>query len=358
MRYSTLNRWFVAAGAVGLMGSLALFSTSAASLVALGSSCDGHTATLVGTSGPDELMGTSGRDVVAAGDGADVVRGVGGNDLICGGLGDDELSGGGGRDRLLGEAEEDRLQDLAGPGEDVLSGGPGNDTIRTGNANGDQIGRRILQGGGGADELRSEATSQADQLLGGSGADLVVSAGGGAEDLHDYPDDLVGGPGADTALSQQGNMTDIHLLGDGDHVTARPVLNELKTASTDVRLWYPAAPGPVHVDLAAETGSVKGSATFDTLDVEAAGGALVYGTPFADHLLGRDVEGGGHHRDTLHGYAGNDVLEGRAGFDWILGYAGDDLLNGGPGEWDIGQGGDGVDRCTSIEDHSGCEVRN
>jgi Ca2+-binding RTX toxin-like protein len=153
-------------------------------------------------------------------------------------------------------------------------------------------------------------------------------------------------------------MTDIHLIGDGDHVIARPALDEWETGGTDVRLWYRTAPGPVHVDLAAETGNLKDSSTSDILDVDAAAGALVFGTPFADHLLGRDVEVGNHHRDTLHGYAGNDVLEGRAGFDWILGYAGDDLIHGGPGDSDIGRGGDGVDTCTAIEDYDSCEVRN
>jgi uncharacterized delta-60 repeat protein len=62
--------------------------------------CLGHKATIVGTSGRDELTGTPRRDVIAALGGADKVRGLGGADLICGGPGKDKLSGGAGRDRI------------------------------------------------------------------------------------------------------------------------------------------------------------------------------------------------------------------------------------------------------------------
>jgi uncharacterized delta-60 repeat protein len=62
--------------------------------------CLGHKATIVGTSGRDDLTGTPRRDVIAALGGADKVRGLGGADLICGGPGKDKLSGGAGRDRI------------------------------------------------------------------------------------------------------------------------------------------------------------------------------------------------------------------------------------------------------------------
>lgn len=62
--------------------------------------CLGHKATIVGTSGRDDLIGTPRRDVIAALGGADKVRGLGGADLICGGPGRDTLAGGAGRDRI------------------------------------------------------------------------------------------------------------------------------------------------------------------------------------------------------------------------------------------------------------------
>lgn len=60
--------------------------------------CLGKKATIIGTTGRDELAGTPRRDVIAALGGKDVVRGFAGKDLICGGKGRDRLFGGPGRD--------------------------------------------------------------------------------------------------------------------------------------------------------------------------------------------------------------------------------------------------------------------
>src|ERR687891_394171 len=63
--------------------------------------CEGETATIVGTPGNDNnIVGTSDRDVIAALGGNDRVRALDGNDLVCGGEGNDVISGGGGNDRL------------------------------------------------------------------------------------------------------------------------------------------------------------------------------------------------------------------------------------------------------------------
>jgi Ca2+-binding RTX toxin-like protein len=60
--------------------------------------CDGRTATVVGTSGNDDLVGTPGPDVIAGLAGSDVVAGLGGDDVLCGGSGADWLRGGPGAD--------------------------------------------------------------------------------------------------------------------------------------------------------------------------------------------------------------------------------------------------------------------
>lgn len=62
--------------------------------------CQRHKATIVGTSGRDELVGTKRRDVIAALGGKDKVRGLSGADLICGGPGRDTLLGGPGQDQI------------------------------------------------------------------------------------------------------------------------------------------------------------------------------------------------------------------------------------------------------------------
>lgn len=54
---------------------------------AAGAMCHGKAATIVGTSGNDQIKGTAGRDVIQAKGGNDQIWGFGGNDLICGGRG-------------------------------------------------------------------------------------------------------------------------------------------------------------------------------------------------------------------------------------------------------------------------------
>lgn len=118
--------------------------------------CDGLTATKVGTNGNDVITGTSGRDVIAGLGGNDTIRGLGGNDLICGGSGRDKLIGGSGNDKLRG-----------GSGNDNLSGGSGNDRLLG------EAGKDRLSGGKGKDYLRGGQGR--DRVAGGPGRDNVKS---------------------------------------------------------------------------------------------------------------------------------------------------------------------------------------
>ncbi len=96
-------------------------------------SCDGRLATIVGTSGRDDLVGTSGPDVIMGLGGDDRIEGLDGDDRICGGRGADQIDGGAGDDRLHGE--KDRIYaDQGGPGiaGDLLRGGPGDDLLDAG----------------------------------------------------------------------------------------------------------------------------------------------------------------------------------------------------------------------------------
>jgi len=90
--------------------------------------CHGYTATIVGTSGNDEIEGTSGRDVIVGLAGNDDIDGNGGNDVICAGDGHDEVDGGSGNDWISGGTGKDRLE--GGSGKDKLSGGKGSDILR------------------------------------------------------------------------------------------------------------------------------------------------------------------------------------------------------------------------------------
>ena len=97
--------------------------------------CEGQTATIVGTSGNDNnIRGTSSRDVIAA---------LGGNDIVCGGAGADTVDGGAGADRLIG----DESGGTSGGGIDRIVGGTGNDYINGGARN------DFLDGSSGNDEV-------------------------------------------------------------------------------------------------------------------------------------------------------------------------------------------------------------
>ncbi len=134
-----------------LLAVLAMVATSlvlvtAAPAAAQTPTCDGQTATIVGTSGNDVLTGTDGPDVIVGLGGADVIRGRGGDDIICGnggrdrifgGPGDDHLIGGRGRDVLKANAGDDTVHGNAGP--DRVVGGKGDDTLYGGKGAGDRI---------------------------------------------------------------------------------------------------------------------------------------------------------------------------------------------------------------------------
>ena len=59
-----------------------------------GVTCEGETATIVGTNGNNDIVGTSGNDVIAGLGGNDRIRALGGNDIVSGGAGNDDLDGG------------------------------------------------------------------------------------------------------------------------------------------------------------------------------------------------------------------------------------------------------------------------
>jgi hypothetical protein len=69
--------------------------------------CNGATATIVGTPGPDIVRGTTGDDVIAGLGGPDIMSGLGGDDVVCGGAGPDVLRGNAGADLLIGDGGPD-----------------------------------------------------------------------------------------------------------------------------------------------------------------------------------------------------------------------------------------------------------
>lgn len=117
--------------------------------------CLGQEATIIGTSGNDELVGTVGDDVIVAHGGNDTIRAGEGNDLVCARAGDDRIWGGLNRDKILGD---DRIFDAGGP--DFIWGSDGDDLI-----NAEKGGRDVIRAGDGVDVVR--AGSSADRIFGG-----------------------------------------------------------------------------------------------------------------------------------------------------------------------------------------------
>ncbi len=139
-------------------------------------SCDGLTATIVGTDGRDIITGTSWDDVIVGLGGNDRIDGGDGDDVICGGDGNDTLVGGPGDDTILGQAGNDSL--AGRDGDDELDGGDGNDKIVGGDGDDDISGSggdNTILGDAGNDRIRiTEISTGADFILGGPGDDMVT----------------------------------------------------------------------------------------------------------------------------------------------------------------------------------------
>ncbi len=164
----------------------------------LGPTCNGKTATIIGTEDNDLLTGTDGDDVIVALGGNDLILSRAGDDTVCAGEGNDDLRGGTGIDTLLGESGNDVLR--GGAGNDTLYGGDGNDVLR-GEAGNDELfgagGNDELDGGDGRDILHGGDGN--DQLKGGSQNDTLFGDGGNDSlDGGNATDNCVGGTGHDT----------------------------------------------------------------------------------------------------------------------------------------------------------------
>jgi Subtilase family/RTX calcium-binding nonapeptide repeat (4 copies) len=128
----------------------------------------GRTATIMGTSGDDEIIGTTGDDVILGGGGDDRIAGRQGNDRICSGPGNDDVRGG---SQFADSDDEDGF----GPdppidsGDDLLDGGPGTDRV-TGTGGDDRV-----FGGDGDNDSVLGGSPGSDFMDGGPGDDDVCS---------------------------------------------------------------------------------------------------------------------------------------------------------------------------------------
>lgn len=260
--------------------------------------CDGKTATIIGTDKNDTLVGTDGPDVIAGLGGDDTISGLGGDDTICGGDGVDYIDGGDGVDKILG-----------GPGGDIINGAANADVIY--GEGGEDIlhgddGIDLVDGGEGNDDVHGDADN--DVLSGGPGDDYVY---GGPNSTDSVPEYLDGGPGDD------------HLYG------------EAGKSEID------GGPGSDHLYGGAADDLLKGGWDGDTLD-GGAGDDTLYGN--SSNTIGEEND----KADTLDGGDGNDILHGNLGDDTLNGGKGDDFLNGEQGS-DALYGGEDHDKLRATD---------
>lgn len=200
--------------------------------------------------------GTDNSEWIAGSDGNDTLFGMGGNDLLFSGDGDDYVDAGDGNDVIIGGS---------GAGNDTYIGGNGVDTVIYSSAT-QGITVNLAQGKAVGAEIGTDTLASIENLVGGSGDDILTG------DNND--NEISGGDGND------------QIFGLGGH----------DFLSGDAGNDY-----------------IEGNDGDDTLN----GGT------------GNDTLLGGNGNDVINGGDGNDIINGGAGNDVVTLDLGDDILDGG-----------------------------
>lgn len=382
-------------------------------------SCKGQEATIVGTTGRDEIRGTPGRDVIVVRAGRDSVDGLGGDDFIClgrggenhwipeeaqggagndlivGGEGRDQIEGGEGNDRLIGDLPSERLDTYFN--RDSLGGGRGRDVL-IGGQQGDG-----LNGGPGADNL--SGGRQRDQFFPGLGDD-EMHGGDETDEVYFYTKagrkrllvDLVRGiargEGADTLESVEWVITkpSSRIVGDRSN-------NMIFTGYRDDTVeagggrdrlidigghnFLDGGPGNDRFDPGAnmDPSTLRGGSGEDLLDLKFTECAIFpdltvrldknfYRCDGRTHSITlvenvratrRDeVLVGDEAANEIRGAAGNDQIRGGPGDDTLLGVRGDDSVKGSAGDdfLDGGHQADDLDGGTGADECVNGETTN
>jgi Ca2+-binding RTX toxin-like protein len=249
-----------------------------------GHRCLRDKATIVGTSGNDELQGTAGPDVIMGLGGNDEIDGLGSQDLICGGPGADTIDAGDGSDDVWG-----------GSGSDELRGGAGRDSLDFGDAGGPVTVQLVLG------------------IASGEGDDSVI----GFEEIWGsrFGDNLTGSQNVDHIEGAGGN-DQIYGLGDDDEIFPGEGDDLVDGGRGHDVYGFEFLVGPMAVDLA--QGEAIGEGDDDLLSIES-----VLGSQFDDVFVGSDAD------ETFKGLGGDDSIDGGGGDDSIDGGPGDDTCTNG-----------------------------
>jgi Ca2+-binding RTX toxin-like protein len=322
-------------------------------------------ATSVGVSLNGDGGAPAGNDVITGGPGNDVINGGDGNDVISAGDGDDSLRPGNGDDTASAGPGSDQFP-AAGSvadGMDSISGGPQQDSI---NFFQRRDGIRITlddlanDGAGcpGAGCELDNIRSDVENLVGGSGADLMIGSagpetfngaigadqiigGGGADGIFGSEgDDIVrGGAGADNVSGGFG--ADLVFGGGGDDLVPAGFSDDSVDslsggAGIDTTPTFADLPVRVDLDNQADDGFISPLSSSPKDNVRADIENLEGGS-------GADILVGSARPNQITGGSGNDKLVGLGGSDALLGDRGNDRLSGGKGH-DSLEGAGGADQ--------------
>jgi Ca2+-binding RTX toxin-like protein len=306
--------------------------------------------TLVGSNGVNTIQGMAGTDVILGLAGADILDGGAGDDLLEGGRGADQLIGGIGIDTAtyidaeygvavnLGNGAlnyGDAIGDTFN-GIEIIEGSQFGDTLTGDGANNifrGLDGGDVINGAGGSDTADySDKTLAVSVGLNGA-VNAVVSVGGVSEDIISNIENIIGGSGADLITGDGLANTLTGGAGDDyiDGAAGGDTLDGGANTAVGDTLTYATSSAAVTVNIGTNT-AFGGDAAGDIIS----NFENLTGSAF------QDVLSAGAGSNVLHGGADNDTLNGGTGSDFIFGDAGQDtivLKNGLAGDFDNINGG-------------------
>ena len=286
-----------------------------------------------GGAGDDMLLGGSGNDYLGA-----KPEGTGsvaaGDDQLDGGPDNDGIGGGAGNDQYIYDHSEgvvslgaDAIVDTAGSNQLDLSRFGANASVDLEDRAMQTVapGLLDLQITAGAAPWELYGTPYADTLKGNKAPNLLVGYGG---------TDVLEGRGGDDSL-YGGDDDDFYVFAGTrlghDTISETGGIDTLEFGSF-MGSKNPKTPLVVSLNRAEQQTVCTGQLDLTLSSTTAI--ERIWGSPFADYLVGSNLENellGGDGNDTLYGLAGQDVLVGGAGNDGLFGGAGNDTLTGGSG---------------------------
>ena len=330
--YAFSNNW----------GSDTINSSSGTDTVDLSAVTRNLSVTMWATAGPEVSDGTSaihwsvnnienlntgsGNDTINADNGNNILSGGAGNDIINANDGNDTLTGGAGNDTLNGGADNDTYLFGNGFGLDSITDVSGIDTLDfTAETNSVTFNAAAGTASAGSDSVRwTTSGTILEQVLGGSGNDLLTGGAGNETLSGGTGNDLLnGGAGNNVyAFSNNWGSDTINSSSGTDTVDLSAV-----TRNLSVTMWATAGPevsdgtSAIHWSVNNIENLNTGSGN-DTINADNGNNILSSGA-------GNDIINANDGNDTLNGGAGNDTLNGGAGSN-VYGFSnnwGSDLIN-------------------------------